>query len=92
MRKILKTKSISILFHITEKFQYVVGMGKDNGILYEERTNIMEQIPESKFEGKRSNVIEELVAQNVFKINGRQLYELSLYELMKEYTQKSLSS
>ncbi|WP_203334705.1 Fur-regulated basic protein FbpA [Planococcus beigongshangi] len=52
----------------------------------------MENIPESKFEDKRSNVIEELVAQNVFKINGRQLYELSLYELMKEYTQKSLSS
>lgn len=55
-------------------------MGKESGILYEERTNVMEQIPESKFECKRSNVIEELVAQNVFKINGRQLYELSLYE------------
>jgi len=52
----------------------------------------MEQIPESKFEDKRSTVIEELVAKNVFKINGRQLYESSLYELMKEYTQKSLSS
>lgn len=48
--------------------------------------------PLSKFEDKRSNVIEELVAHNVFKINGRQLYELSLFELMKEYTQKSLSS
>ena len=67
-------------------------MGKDKGILHKERTDSMEQIPESKFEDKRSNVIEELVAQNVFKINGRQLYELSLYELMKEYTQKSLSS
>ncbi len=49
-------------------------------------------IPESKFEDKRSKVIEELVLNNVFKINGRQLYELSLYELLKEYTDQSLSS
>ena len=27
-----------------------------------------------------------------YKINGRQLYELSLFELLKEYTDKSLSS
>ncbi|PSL25517.1 Fur-regulated basic protein A [Planomicrobium soli] len=47
-----------------------------------------EYIPESKFEDKRSNIIEDLVAQNVFKIDGRQLYELSLYELMKTYTEK----
>ncbi|WP_255473527.1 Fur-regulated basic protein FbpA [Planomicrobium sp. CPCC 101110] len=47
------------------------------------------QIPESKFEDKRSNIIEDLVAQNVFKIDGRQLYELSLYELMKTYTEKN---
>jgi hypothetical protein len=47
-----------------------------------------QQIPESKFEDKRSNIIEDLVAQNVFKIDGRQLYELSLYELMKTYTEK----
>ena len=52
----------------------------------------MEYIPTSKFEDKRSLVIEELVAKNVFKINGRQLYELSLYELLKEHTDKSLSS
>ncbi|RNF38431.1 Fur-regulated basic protein FbpA [Planococcus salinus] len=49
----------------------------------------MEQIPESKFEDKRMNVIEELVEQNVFKINGKQLYETSLYELMKTYTEKN---
>ncbi|MDN7243662.1 Fur-regulated basic protein FbpA [Planococcus sp. N028] len=47
------------------------------------------QIPESKFEDKRSVIIEDLVAQNVFKIDGRQLYELSLYELMKTYTDKN---
>ncbi|MFP3324309.1 Fur-regulated basic protein FbpA [Planococcus sp. SIMBA_160] len=52
----------------------------------------MEHIPESKFEDKRSMVIDELVSKNVFKINGRQLYELSLFELLKEYTDKSLSS
>lgn len=46
-----------------------------------------QQIPESKFEDKRSHIIEDLVAQNVFKIDGRQLYELSLYELMKTYTE-----
>lgn len=48
----------------------------------------MEHIPESKFENKRSIIIDELVEQNVFKINGRQLYELSLYELMKTYTEE----
>ncbi|TWT13467.1 Fur-regulated basic protein FbpA [Planomicrobium sp. CPCC 101079] len=48
-----------------------------------------EFIPESKFEDKRSSIIEDLVAQNVFKIDGRQLYELSLYELMKTYTEKN---
>lgn len=48
----------------------------------------MDQIPESKFEDKRSNIIEQLVEQNVFKIDGRQLYELSLYELLKTYTEE----
>ena len=48
----------------------------------------MEHIPESKFEDKRSIIIDHLVEQNVFKIDGRQLYELSLYELMKSYTEE----
>lgn len=48
----------------------------------------MDQIPESKFEDKRSNIIDQLVEQNVFKIDGRQLYELSLYELLKTYTEE----
>lgn len=47
----------------------------------------MEQIPESKFIDKREIIIQGLVEQNVFKINGRQLYETSLYELMKTYTE-----
>lgn len=40
---------------------------------------------ESKWEEKRELIIEELVNKGVFKIDGRQLYELNLYELMKEY-------
>ena len=54
---------------------------------YKERKSKMEQIQESKFEDKRSIIIDQLVEQNVFKIDGRQLYELSLYELMKTYTE-----
>lgn len=80
------------VFLFMKKFGVRDGEGIEKGILHKERMDTMEQIPESKFEDKRSTVIEELVAQNVFKINGRQLYESSLYELMKEYTQKSLSS
>ncbi|MEI4770210.1 Fur-regulated basic protein FbpA [Psychrobacillus sp. FJAT-51614] len=40
---------------------------------------------ESKIEEKRDNMIEDLVNKGVFKIDGRQLYELNLYELTKEY-------
>ncbi len=47
----------------------------------------MEHIPESKFKDKREAIIQGLVEQNVFKINGRQLYETSLYELIKTYTE-----
>ncbi|WP_157886479.1 Fur-regulated basic protein FbpA [Planococcus versutus] len=47
----------------------------------------MEQIPESKFTNKREGIIQGLVEKNIFKINGRQLYETSLYELMKTYTE-----
>ena len=41
---------------------------------------------DSKIEQKRENIIEEFVKNGVFKIDGKQLYELNLYELMKEYT------
>lgn len=40
---------------------------------------------ESKMEQKREDMIEDLVNKGVFKIDGRQLYQLNLYELMKEY-------
>lgn len=39
-------------------------------------------------EYKRDRIIENLVNEGVFKINGKQLYELSLYELMKQYTMR----
>lgn len=39
-------------------------------------------------ENKRDKIIENLVNDGVFKINGKQLYELSLYELMKQYTMR----
>lgn len=46
----------------------------------------MMMIPkESKIEEKRDNMIEDLVNKGVFKIDGKQLYELNLYELTKEY-------
>lgn len=41
---------------------------------------------ERKMDEKRDNVIEDLVNKGIFKINGKQLYELNFKELMKEYT------
>ena len=43
-------------------------------------------IKESQTEQKRDVIIEEFVNKGVYKIDGRQLYELNFYELMKEYT------
>lgn len=40
---------------------------------------------DSKMEQKRDDIIEEFVKNGLFKIDGKQLYELNLYELMKEY-------
>lgn len=40
---------------------------------------------ENIVETKRDEVIEELVSNGVFKIDGKQLYELPLQSLMKEY-------
>ncbi|MFX3675118.1 MAG: Fur-regulated basic protein FbpA [Paenisporosarcina sp.] len=41
---------------------------------------------------KIMNVIDDLVSQGVFKVEGKQLYELSLYELMKEHMEKQSDS
>lgn len=40
---------------------------------------------ESLTEKRRDNIIEDLVNKGVFKIDGKQLYELNFYELMKQY-------
>lgn len=44
---------------------------------------------ESKMDGKKMTVIDELVEQGVFKVEGKQLYELSLYELIKEHMENA---
>lgn len=50
-----------------------------------DNTAMIIQHKESKMEEKRDNMIEDLVSKGVFKIDGRQLYQLNYYELMKEY-------
>ncbi|MCZ8537022.1 Fur-regulated basic protein FbpA [Paenisporosarcina quisquiliarum] len=44
---------------------------------------------ETKMDGKKMTVIDDLVEHGVFKVEGRQLYELSLYELLKEHMEKA---
>ena len=44
---------------------------------------------ETKMDGKIMTVIDDLVAQGVFKVEGKQLYDLSLYELIKEHMEKA---
>ena len=44
---------------------------------------------ETKMDGKKMNVIDDLVEQGVFKVEGKQLYELSLYELIKEHMEQT---
>ncbi|MCG7345731.1 Fur-regulated basic protein FbpA [Sporosarcina sp. ACRSL] len=39
-------------------------------------------------DNKRDIIIERLVDEGIYKVNGKQLYELSLYELMKQYTMR----
>ncbi|MGG0643460.1 Fur-regulated basic protein FbpA [Sporosarcina gallistercoris] len=45
----------------------------------------MLKIEETKMDLKREEVIQRLVARGIFKIDGKQLYELPLFLLMKEY-------
>lgn len=41
-----------------------------------------------KLSEKREVIMEELMNRGIYKVNGKQLYQLDLYELMKEYTTK----
>lgn len=36
----------------------------------------------------KEKIIQHLLKNGIFKVNGKQLYELTSYELMKEYTVK----
>lgn len=45
----------------------------------------MMKIEETKMDVKREQVIQQLVDKGIFKINGKQLYQLPLFSLMKEY-------
>ncbi len=45
----------------------------------------MRKMEETKMDVKRQQVIQQLVTRGIFKIYGKQLYELPLYSLMKEY-------
>lgn len=45
----------------------------------------MMKIEETKMDVKREQVIQQLVDQGIFKINGKQLYQLPLFSLLKEY-------
>ncbi|MCM3360053.1 MULTISPECIES: Fur-regulated basic protein FbpA [unclassified Psychrobacillus] len=40
---------------------------------------------DTQTEKRRDNIIEDLVNKGVFKIDGKQLYELNFYQLMKQY-------
>jgi len=51
-------------------------------------THNMRKKENPELENKRDKIIENLVNNGIFKINGKQLYELSLYELMKQYTMR----
>ncbi|WP_432352841.1 Fur-regulated basic protein FbpA [Sporosarcina sp. A2] len=45
----------------------------------------MLKLQETKMDMKREDVIQRLVERGIFKIDEKQLYELPLYLLMKEY-------
>ena len=46
----------------------------------------MKKKEETQMDVKKEKVIQHLVKQGVYKLEGKQLYELPLYSLMKEYT------
>lgn len=48
----------------------------------------MRKIEHPQLDTKRFKIIDRLVTDGVFKINGKQLYELSFYELLKYRTTK----
>ncbi|SIT93087.1 Fur-regulated basic protein FbpA [Edaphobacillus lindanitolerans] len=49
----------------------------------------MKQLHESPMDEKKQVIIDRLVDEGVFKIDGKQLYELPIYALIKEYTERN---
>ncbi|MCG7336835.1 Fur-regulated basic protein FbpA [Sporosarcina sp. ACRSM] len=47
---------------------------------------IMKKQEETPMEVKKEKIIQKLVNKGVYKLEGKQLYELPLYSLMKAYT------
>lgn len=45
----------------------------------------MRKIEETQMDVKKEKIIQRLVKNGVFKLHGKQLYELSLYAIMKAY-------
>ncbi|MFC5591936.1 Fur-regulated basic protein FbpA [Sporosarcina soli] len=46
----------------------------------------MKKQEETPMEVKKEKIIQKLVNKGVYKLEGKQLYELPLYSLMKAYT------
>ncbi|MHC8515668.1 Fur-regulated basic protein FbpA [Sporosarcina sp. ITBMC105] len=46
----------------------------------------MRKVEYPQLDDKRNKIIEQLVNDGIYKIHGKQLYELSYYELMKQFT------
>ena len=53
--------------------------------VYSKETSRMMIQKDTQTEKRRDNIIEDLVNKGVFKIDGKQLYELNFYQLMKQY-------
>ena len=54
------------------------------------RKRYMRKIEDIEFDRKREKIINTLVNNGIFKVEGKQLYELPLFELMKQYTKNNL--
>lgn len=50
----------------------------------------MRRVDYPQLDDKRDKMIEQLVNDGIYKIHGKQLYELSFYELMKQVTSNSV--
>ncbi|MFC7366585.1 MULTISPECIES: Fur-regulated basic protein FbpA [Bhargavaea] len=47
----------------------------------------MRELHEGPMDEKKQSIIDKLVDEGIFKIDGKQLYELPIYTLLKQYTE-----